>query len=82
MRILKENSFDLRRTRTTLSIRKKKIVVCYVISELMSINIFDSILTQKNAICMQILDHDTKLIGIFFSISQHADFVDISTILK
>lgn len=82
MRILKENSFDLRRTRTTLSIRKKKIVVCNVISELMSINIFDSILTQKNAICMQFLDHDTKLIGIFLSISQHADFVDISTILK
>lgn len=71
MRILKEYSFDLRRTRTTLSIR-----------ELMSINIFDSILTQKNAICMQFLDHDTKLIGIFLSISQHADFVDISTILK
>lgn len=82
MRILKENSFDLRRTRTTLSIRKKKIVSCYVISELMSINIFDSILTQKNAICMQFLDHDTKRIGIFLSISQHADFVDILTILK
>lgn len=31
MRILKENSFDLRRTRTTLSIRKKKNsrLLCY-----------------------------------------------------
>lgn len=50
-------------------------------SELMSINTFNSILTQKNALCMQFLDHDTKMIEIFLSISQHADFVDISTIL-
>lgn len=36
--------------------------------ELMSINTFNSILTQKNALCMQFLDHDTKMIEIFLSI--------------